>query len=82
MLFEVARPVTFIFCILSLYALFDAAFLVPSIDMHRRICDSLALLALAAATSLISGLIFRDSTDEPDASSVVSHADRLLLRVV
>jgi hypothetical protein len=70
MLLEVARPVTFIFCILSLYSVFDAAFLVPSIDMRQRICDSLALLALAAATSLISGLIFRDSTHEPEAASM------------
>jgi hypothetical protein len=67
MLLEVARPVTLIFCILSLYSVFDAAFLVPSIDMRQRICDSLALLAVAAITSLISGLIFRDSTHESDA---------------
>jgi cation transport ATPase len=50
-----------------LYSVFDAAFLVPSIDMRQRICDSLALLALAAITSLISGLIFRDSTPEQNA---------------
>jgi cation transport ATPase len=35
--------------------------------MRQRICDSLALLALAAITSLISGLIFRDSTPEQNA---------------
>jgi hypothetical protein len=67
MLFEVARPVTLIFCILSLYSVFDVAFLAPSIDMRQRICDSLVLLALAAATSLISGLIFRDSPPEQNA---------------
>jgi len=70
MLFEVARPVTLIFCILSLYSVFDVAFLVPSIDMRQRICDSLVLLALAAVTSLISGLVFRDSSHEPDAASL------------
>lgn len=69
MLFEVAKPVTLIFCILSLYSVFDVAFLVPSIDTRQRICDSLFLLALAAVTSLISGLIFRDSTHEPEAVS-------------
>jgi hypothetical protein len=34
---------------------------------HQRICDSLGLLALAAAISPISGLIFRDATQEPSA---------------
>jgi hypothetical protein len=69
MLFEVARPVTLIFCILSLYSVFDVAFLVPSIDLRQRICDSLVLLALAAVTSLISGLVFRDSTPERETPS-------------
>lgn len=69
MLFEVARPVTLIFSLVSLYSVFDVAFLVPSIDMRQRICDSLALLAMAAATSLVGGLIFRDSTHEPDGDS-------------
>ena len=41
--------------------------LVPASDMHQRICDSLGLLALAAAISPISGLIFRDATQEPSA---------------
>jgi hypothetical protein len=61
MLVEVAKPVTLIFCILSLYALFHTAFLVPASDMHQRICDSLGILALAATISLIGGLIFRDA---------------------
>ncbi len=61
MLVEVAKPVVVIFCILSLYALFHAAFLVPASDMHQRVCDSLGLLALAATISLIGGFIFRDA---------------------
>jgi hypothetical protein len=61
MLVEVAKPVTLVFCILSLYALFHTAFLVPASDMHQRICDSLGLLALAATISLIGGFIFRDA---------------------
>jgi cation transporter-like permease len=69
MLFEVARPVTLIFCILSLSSVFNVAFLVPSIDMRQRIRDSLVLLALAAVISLISGLIFRDSNHEPEAGT-------------
>jgi hypothetical protein len=58
---EVAKPVALVFCILSLYALFNAAFLSLSIDMHQRICDSLSRLALAAAVCWISGLIFSDA---------------------
>ncbi len=64
MLVEVAKPVTLVFCILSLYALFHTAFLVPASDMHQRICDSLILLALAATISLIGGLIFQDPKHE------------------
>lgn len=60
MLVEVAKPVTLVFCILGLYAVFSAAFLVPSIDVDQRIFASLSRLALAAAISLISGLIFRE----------------------
>ena len=67
---ELGKPVTFIFCILSLYALFVSAFLVPSSDMHQKICDSLSLLMLAAGMSLISGLIFVRATPEPHAGKV------------
>jgi hypothetical protein len=56
---EVARPVTLIFCILSLYAVFHVAFLDPSLDFKQRLYDSLGMLALAAAISLIAGWIFR-----------------------
>jgi hypothetical protein len=56
---EVARPVTLIFCILSLYAVFHVAFLDPSLDFKQRIYDSLGMLAIAAAISLIAGWIFR-----------------------
>ena len=59
MLIEVAKPVAFILCVVSLYALFIHAFLLPSNDMHEKICDCLSLLMLAAGTSLISGLIFQ-----------------------
>jgi hypothetical protein len=64
MLVEVAKPVTLISCILSLYAVFHTAFLAPSSDMHERIYHSLGLLVLAAAISLISGLVFRTATEE------------------
>jgi hypothetical protein len=48
MLLEVAKPVTLVFCILSLCAVFDAAFLSLSIDLHQRIYESLLRVALAA----------------------------------
>ncbi|MGC2257430.1 MAG: hypothetical protein WA198_20195 [Candidatus Sulfotelmatobacter sp.] len=61
MLVEVARPVTLISTILSLYALFHTAFLIPSGDLHQRIYESLEMLALAAAIALVGGLVFRES---------------------
>ena len=67
MLVEVAKPVTLVFCILSLYAVFSSAFLDLSIDLHQRLCESLLRLALAAVISMMSGLIFRDATSEPCA---------------
>ncbi len=62
---EVAKPVAFILCVVWLYALFIHAFLLPSDDMHEKICDCLSLLMLAAGTSLVSGLIFQRATPGP-----------------
>src|ERR1700677_4353329 len=59
---EVAKPVTLVFCILSLYAVFYAAFLDFSLDFHGKTYSSLGWLAMAAAISLLSGWIFRDAT--------------------
>jgi hypothetical protein len=69
MLVEVAKPVTLliVFSILSLYAVFSTAFLVPSSDMHQRIFDSLSRLALAAVISLIGGLILREEPKKSPA---------------
>ena len=55
---EIARPITLISCILSLYAVFHVAFLDPSLDFHQRIYDSLGLLAVAAVLCVIAGWIF------------------------
>ncbi|MGA8540322.1 MAG: hypothetical protein WB566_12540 [Terriglobales bacterium] len=68
MLVEVARPVTLFVCILSLYAVFNAALLDPSPDLDQRIYDFLGRLALAAGICLISGLIFCAATHDPDVS--------------
>ncbi len=70
MLVEIARPVTLISCILSLYALFHTAFLIPAGDVHQRIYESLEKLALAAAISLVGGLVFRESTSKPPSGGI------------
>jgi cation transport ATPase len=67
MFVEFARPVTLVFCILSLYAVFHTAFLSLTQDVDQRLFDSLALLALAAGISVVSGLIFREATQNPIA---------------
>jgi len=66
MLLELAKPVTFTFCILSLYAVFHTAFLVPATTLRQRIYDSLAMLALAGAIAIISGLIFGEAEHVAD----------------
>jgi len=72
MLLEVAKPVTLIFCILSLYAAFDAAFLSLSNDLHQRICETFLRIALAGLISVISGMIFRDAAPRPRRSGLVT----------
>ena len=67
MIRELAKPVTLVLCILSLYALFATAFLIPENDLHEKILDSLGMLALAGGFALVSGVVFRDS--EPGVSS-------------
>jgi hypothetical protein len=69
MLVELAKPVALLLCLLSLCAVFHTAFLIPAIDLHQRIWDSLELLSLAAGISVMSGLIFRESLPEPSADS-------------
>jgi hypothetical protein len=61
MLLEVAKPVALGLCLLSLLAVFHAAFLVPATGFEQRIWDSVMLLSLAAGICLSSGLIFRES---------------------
>lgn len=56
---EVAKPVSLMLCIMSLYAVFHSAFLYPDGDLEQKILGSLGRLALAAGVSLLSGLIFR-----------------------
>jgi hypothetical protein len=64
MLLEIAKPIALLLCILSLYAVFHTAFLVPGTNLQQKISDSLQLLALAAGISLVSGMIFCESAPE------------------
>jgi hypothetical protein len=80
MLLELAKPVALLLCLLSLYALFHAAFmvpgstylLVPGPGLHDKIFDSLQLLGLSAAICLISGGIFREAAPRPQPSLLVT----------
>jgi hypothetical protein len=63
-LVEVVKPVTLLLCILSLYAVFHTAFLIPGRTVEERMWDSLGLLVLAAGISVVSGLIFREGEDD------------------
>jgi hypothetical protein len=65
MLAEIARPIVLVLCILSLYAVFHAAFLVPASTLDQRMFDSLGLLVPAAGIALVSGLIFREAAAKP-----------------
>jgi len=69
MLVEIARPIALLLCILSLCAVFHAAFLVPASDLHQKISSSVQLLALAAGISLVSGMIFNQP---PHATRLMS----------
>jgi len=64
MLVEVAKPIALALCLLSLWAVFYTAFLVPASGLEQRIWDSVILLSLAAGICLSSGMIFREETRE------------------
>ncbi len=75
-LVEVVKPVTLLLCILSLYAVFHTAFLVPGRTVEERVWDSLYLLVLAAGISVVSGLIFREGEREGEATKARETAVR------
>jgi len=60
MLLELAKPIALCLCLLSLYAVFHAAFLAPAEDLEQRIWESVELMSLAAGICVVSGLIFRE----------------------
>jgi hypothetical protein len=69
MFLDVAKPIALLLSILSLYASFHVAFLIPSMTYYRRIHDGMILLLLAAGISILGGLLFRES-------SLTVHNDR------
>ena len=56
---EMARPIAVALCMLSLCAVFNAAFLVPASDLESRSWTAVILLSLTAGICLASGMIFR-----------------------
>lgn len=59
MLVEAAKPIALLLCLLSLFALFYTAFLVPAVGWEQRTWDAVTLLSLAAGICFASGMIFR-----------------------
>ena len=60
MLRELLKPVALVMCILSQYAVFQAAFLDPAKDVRHRLLEALAMSGLAGVISLLGGWIFQD----------------------
>jgi hypothetical protein len=60
MLLEAAKPIALALCLISLFAVFYTAFLVPASDLEQKSWDSLMLLSFAAGICLTSGMIFRE----------------------
>ena len=79
MLLEIAKPVALLVCLLSLFAVFHTAFLVPGSfaflvpgpELQDRIVDSLLLLAISAGICVVSGLIFREAEPGPSLAATL-----------
>ena len=78
MFLELAKPLTLLFSILSLYGVFHTAFLLPAREVDQRIIESFPLLVLAAAICLLSGLIFREAPEDRNTSSARLSSARLM----
>ena len=70
MCLELAKLASLLLSILSIYAVFHAAFLVPSHSLDERVLEALKMLGLAASASLLSGLIFQDWARQMGLASV------------
>jgi hypothetical protein len=58
MLLELARPLSFILSILSLYPVLVSAFFVPGTHWQERLGMAVLYIALAACICFMSGLLF------------------------
>lgn len=76
MLLEISKPVALLLCLLSLYAVFHTACLVPGSTpdllpgsaLQNRILDCLPLFALSAGICILSGLLFCETEHKPRPS--------------
>ncbi len=59
---EIAKPIALVLCLISLCAVFNTAFLGPTISLEERAWDSIVLLSLAGGICLSSGMLFRETT--------------------
>jgi hypothetical protein len=76
---EVAKPIAVALCMLSLCAVFNAAFLVPASDLESRLSATVILLSLTVGICLASGMIFRESAESGESSLMrTAGADVLL----
>ena len=64
MLVELAKPIALAMCLLSLCAVFNAAFLHPASGPDQSIWEVALLLSLAAGIAVSSGMIFRESNKD------------------
>ncbi|WP_263355971.1 hypothetical protein [Acidicapsa ligni] len=76
MLLELAKPASLLASIVSLCAVFHAAFLGTETNLEARLWNIIGILALAAVISFLSGEIFRKST--PTAGSLHSNTSESL----
>jgi hypothetical protein len=64
LLVELVKPIALVMCLLSLCAVFNAAFLHPATGPDQEIWDVALLLSLSAGIAVSSGMIFRESTTD------------------
>jgi hypothetical protein len=64
-LLDLGRAISFLFSILSLYALIDSAFFLTATSWEQRLVASIARVVLAACISGASGLLFQQESDPP-----------------
>ena len=69
---EVAKAISFLLTILSLYPVLLAAFFEPNTDWQQRMTSAALRLLIAACVAIISGLIFTwPAKSNPDAKTML-----------